>query len=55
MLGVMARSGSMRQALYAEVECASVDSFQVCRWGWGGVGGVGELGDVRLGTGGGGG
>ena len=26
---VMTRSGPMRQALYAEIECASVDSFQV--------------------------
>lgn len=28
-LGVMTRSGPLRQALYAEIECASVDSFQV--------------------------
>jgi regulator of nonsense transcripts 1 len=40
VVGVMARSGSMRQTMYAEVECASVDSFQVgerLRW-WAGGG-----------------
>jgi hypothetical protein len=28
----MTRSGPLRQALYAEIEVASVDSFQVRRW-----------------------
>ena len=28
VVAAMARSGPMRQALYAEIECASVDSFQ---------------------------